>query len=280
MSKKAWTTDEMNHDRERQPASEVPKSESKQVGDERPSAGLRSLVLLTAAAYCSSLLLYFVAFGPTPSDSQAVWGAFGDFVGGTVNPIAAVVTVYLLWRTYHAQRDELQATRNELQNQNKHLATQAELTDIKRAIEEAYGVWQSLTEPAYYGHSGLSQGLQPVLLGGPNEPKVRRGDVLCDQAHVQSILRVAAGHSEWEPRIREDWTINFAGIPYILAEISTYLADYDVLILGGDSRLTDFYRQRLTDASTTLAQIGMLDPSVATALRRRNWYGPPAPRPE
>jgi hypothetical protein len=41
---------------------------------------------------------YLVRFGLTPSHNQAVWGAFGDYFGGILNPIFAVLAFFgVLW---------------------------------------------------------------------------------------------------------------------------------------------------------------------------------------
>lgn len=54
-------------------------------------------VLSTAAAvFIISLALYFYHFRNGFSDDQAVWGQFGDFMGGLVNPIVGLLTIGLL----------------------------------------------------------------------------------------------------------------------------------------------------------------------------------------
>jgi len=47
----------------------------------------------------------------SPSD----WGAFGDYLGGTLNPLFGLITVILLLYTIHLQRKSLQLSKKELE---------------------------------------------------------------------------------------------------------------------------------------------------------------------
>lgn len=58
---------------------------------------------------------YVVRFGFTFSANQDVWGQFGDFVGGSLNPIFAMLAFFALLYTIALQSHELEATRDELQ---------------------------------------------------------------------------------------------------------------------------------------------------------------------
>ncbi len=63
------------------------------------------------AAY--SIHRYIENFGSKPSKSQEIWGQFGDFVGGIVNPVVGLVTIVLLILTLQSQRRELQEQRRQ-----------------------------------------------------------------------------------------------------------------------------------------------------------------------
>ena len=56
-------------------------------------AGVVALLLIAAVA-----LAYRLNFGPHASTSQDVWGQFGDFFGGMLNPLFAMLAfLALLW---------------------------------------------------------------------------------------------------------------------------------------------------------------------------------------
>lgn len=54
------------------------------------------------------VVIYFVVrIGLTPTRDPAVWGAFGDFLGGTLNPILSLITIVLLVNSIRIQNYEL-----------------------------------------------------------------------------------------------------------------------------------------------------------------------------
>lgn len=61
-------------------------------------------------------MLWFWGKNDLPLDptNVAAWGAFGDFVGGLLNPFVAFCALYWLTRSIQIQRDELSSTKEEL----------------------------------------------------------------------------------------------------------------------------------------------------------------------
>ncbi|MGP0173266.1 hypothetical protein ACSVIJ_15480 [Pseudomonas sp. NCHU5208] len=70
------------------------------------------------------LYQYFSQFDGPKSSSQEVWGQFGDFVGGTLNPILGFVSVLVLVATLGLQRKELSEARETARENNNILAEQ------------------------------------------------------------------------------------------------------------------------------------------------------------
>jgi fumarate reductase subunit C len=70
------------------------------------------------------------------SDNPASWGVFGDFVGGTANPILSFITIVLLAFTIILQARQLSISSRELQLSRKELAlTRKELERSAKAQE-------------------------------------------------------------------------------------------------------------------------------------------------
>jgi hypothetical protein len=67
------------------------------------------------------LSIYFSKYHGDLAD-QAVFGAFGDFVGGLLNPVFTFLTILLLIYSIKFQMDELKLTRKELKNSAVELA--------------------------------------------------------------------------------------------------------------------------------------------------------------
>lgn len=70
------------------------------------------------------LYQYFSNFDGAKSSSHEVWGQFGDFVGGTLNPIFGFVSVLVLVATLGLQRKELSEARKTAKENNNILAEQ------------------------------------------------------------------------------------------------------------------------------------------------------------
>ena len=61
--------------------------------------------LVTTTAFVS-IAMYLKQFGIAPAVDHDIWGQFGDFVGGLLNPMVSFAALVLLARTYLLQRQE------------------------------------------------------------------------------------------------------------------------------------------------------------------------------
>jgi hypothetical protein len=78
-------------------------------------------------ALVAVLTVYFLKFGGTSggfSNKQDIWGQFGDYVGGILNPLIAGLALYWLTESVQIQRRELSETRQALQESAKAQAQQ------------------------------------------------------------------------------------------------------------------------------------------------------------
>jgi len=76
------------------------------------------------------LSIYFFNFNNGFSTDKEDWGTFGDFIGGTLNPLFAFLSLFAIIYTIKIQTQELEYTREELQ------ATKEELSKSRIAQEE------------------------------------------------------------------------------------------------------------------------------------------------
>lgn len=80
-----------------------------------PAAALLVVVAIVAIY----LQNFFPIFGFQLSADTAVWGQFGDYVGGTLNPVLSFISIVLLIRSLTLQNDANEALRIELKNSEK-----------------------------------------------------------------------------------------------------------------------------------------------------------------
>jgi hypothetical protein len=88
-----------------------------------------------------ALFAYLIQFGKLGwSPKQEVWGQFGDFFGGLLNPTMGLVTIYLVLANVRLQRKELKNSLQELRNSNKALLQQNRLAE-SQAFEQSFFTW-------------------------------------------------------------------------------------------------------------------------------------------
>lgn len=71
------------------------------------------------------LIKYLATFGVQTSHSQEVWGQFGDFFGGILNPLLSSLTLAAVLVTMRLQSKELKVAQEENKRANEHLEKQA-----------------------------------------------------------------------------------------------------------------------------------------------------------
>ena len=71
------------------------------------------------------------------SESNGDWGTFGDFFGGTLNPLLSFLALIILLRTFSMQKTELDLQREELKDTKELLRLQTQ-TQIKQRFESTF----------------------------------------------------------------------------------------------------------------------------------------------
>jgi uncharacterized membrane protein len=104
---------------------------------------LWAVLTIAVTVGLASFAFYFVVFNDGLSGDQAVWGQFGDFVGGTLNPIFGFLTLIALMLTIVIQNKELHNSTEEMrksaeaaQRTSEHFEREAKRADLYRLIEK------------------------------------------------------------------------------------------------------------------------------------------------
>lgn len=115
---------------------------------------IATIVGLALAIIFVAVFLYFLKFRGQLSNDQAVWGAFGDFVGGIANPVLSFFSLVALLITLVLQRKELSYTRKELEMTREELerSATANETAAKAAEIQLEKLQQQNNFSNYYKH--------------------------------------------------------------------------------------------------------------------------------
>lgn len=122
------------------------------------------ILALAVAITVATFSAYFFNFKGSFSNDQTVWGTFGDFVGGTLNPIlsflaliALLLTVTLQNRQINISSEELKLSRSELEATRHELARAAEAQEAQ--------VDQQVRAAKIQAYSSLSQAYFQMAAG-------------------------------------------------------------------------------------------------------------------
>lgn len=115
------------------------------------------IVVLTVAT--AAAILYAGEFedGTGLSKSQEVWGQFGDFMGGLLNPAIGAVTIYLVLVSVYLQRKELRNSISEMKTSNNALETQINETK-RQSFEQTFFTWLNSYRQLVDSIRGLIEG--------------------------------------------------------------------------------------------------------------------------
>lgn len=107
---------------------------------------------LPGAILLVALVFYFGNFNNGLSNDQSVWGAFGDFLGGILNPVLTFTTVYLLIRSLDAQRQTLGHSEQQLSEAKNTFELQQKTEQIKQ-FESLFFVFTEIASRTYSNFS-------------------------------------------------------------------------------------------------------------------------------
>ena len=134
----------------------------KNVGGLKPTH-IANLVLIGMAVIVLVFSIYLLFFwGHKFSSDPAAWGQFGDFIGGTANPILSFITLVLLAFTLGLQNRQLNISSRELELSRKELElTRQELQRSAHAQELSEKALKAQAESAFL--SAKLQGINFLL---------------------------------------------------------------------------------------------------------------------
>jgi hypothetical protein len=83
------------------------------------------LLLVPATFACGVVIAYAVAFSALPvTENPSAWGTFGDYMGGLMNPLVSVLTLFVAISVWRLQKVELEQTKKAMESQAETLEQQ------------------------------------------------------------------------------------------------------------------------------------------------------------
>jgi hypothetical protein len=95
-----------------------------------------AVIIASLGAYVA----YFWVYLRAPLGSTEAWGQFGDYVGGLLNPLIALLAFYWLTRSIELQAEEMRETRIALQTSASAQTQQQKLAEHTAVINALTGL--------------------------------------------------------------------------------------------------------------------------------------------
>jgi hypothetical protein len=90
------------------------------------------MIAVPLLAYVASIAAYVSQFGRTSSEDQAVWGQFGDFVGGLLNPMISAIALVAVIVSLRANAHALELSAKAIEHAEAATAKQIEVANTER----------------------------------------------------------------------------------------------------------------------------------------------------
>jgi hypothetical protein len=134
--------------------------------------------------------LWFLSGGELADDAE-VWGQFGDYVGGLLNPLIAFLAFYWLTQSVLLQKQELSETRDALERtalaqgeQEKHSAKTARINALSALLASHNSDISSLRQEAQF----LNGQLERII--SAHATYIANGKRLTVQEAIEEIERI------------------------------------------------------------------------------------------
>lgn len=142
--------------------------------------GIIIWVPILAAFTLSAVIVgfYFTQFNNGLSNDQTIWGVFGDYVGGILNPIVGLITIILLvvtlrqnQRALHQNEIALEQNREELELSRVELRNSATALQEQAGHMKSNSIKESLYRSIQLAYEDLMRiGSQNIQLGSSAMP--------------------------------------------------------------------------------------------------------------
>lgn len=224
---------------------------------QRPSkffgADLNWILIVAGVTILIVFGLYFGNFSGGLSAKNEVWGTFGDFVGGVLNPAFSLLALIALLRTIQLQVYELACTREELRKTAEANELQAACIAGQQKRDDLFRLIQKVSERINrnFNNNVLDERmcLQKALLG---ELDINKNQYLYDvYIYAQqsgSRTKKILGY------IQED-----------LLQMKLFLDRYEVVSaeLSGPTPIIMFYKREYEDLVLAFCQLGLFEKELA-----------------
>lgn len=200
----------------------------------------------------SVVIAYLMQFNNGIANDQEIWGQFGDFIGGTLNPIFGFLTLIALLLTLVVQSKELHHSKVELRRtadaalrQSEHRERESRRTDLYRLIEK----------------------LADRINRNYNENRLDGGNSVHGVVADKDLIHPRMSGSDFYIKYNEQGSKTQLTVVWIksdLERLKNYIIDYELESkhVQKQTPISEFFRAEYGEMVALLNQYGMISPEL------------------
>ncbi|HEY9037267.1 MAG TPA: hypothetical protein VIM96_11215 [Pseudomonadales bacterium] len=211
---------------------------------------LQVALLVVLAAFFIAIFIYcFVFSDGRLSSDQEIWGQFGDYLGGVINPIVAFMALMALVVSIRIQAKEMSDANKAMRAQLEHFESEAIKADLVRAIEAV----SSEIDMRLSHH---------VSLQGAGNRALK--EYLA--AHSRRVESGQGGLATFENNEAKEYHAALWNLRKRVSDFSAILDAYENTGVHRMSAYTNQYRVKFKEAFEQMFHIGLITTEEASAL--------------
>ena len=195
-----------------------------------------------------AFIWYFMYFNGEISQKQEIWGVFGDYIGGILNPVFSFLALVALLLTIVLQSKELEETRKELKRTADANTAQVKYFSSQQKREDIYKLIIKLSERINnnYNKNHLQDGGSiHRALRGPHDVNKNK--------HLMQLYNEA----------QDTNTVTYRIIKHVegdLLRLQSLLEEYENISVSsaGPTPFPAFYRSEYCEMVEVFHQLGLL----------------------
>lgn len=206
---------------------------------------MRKSVVITAAIIATMFVVgalsnYIIMVGAFPSGSQENWGQFGDYFGGLLNPMFAMLAFLALLWSITLQDREFRAAAS-------HLAEQAEVAREELQLLRNDRLRSELLHVVREIDSRIDKALQTEISAPGTIPRLSIGHMVTEAERLVRVGGESSAFSQFIHQGRTPGTMVEAPIREIITlveRLRTFLEQYSRFVSGNQAPLIVYYADK------------------------------------
>ena len=210
------------------------------------------------AAVGVASLAYIITFGATPVADSALWGQFGDYFGGVLNPVFAFAAFLSALWAIGVQQREARTAAKQLASQTEIAREEFEVLSSERLGEEFLIVIRDIDQR-------LSTLLQTVISSSGSTQTVTISQMVAEADRLTTPGAASASFSDFLLQANKPGSVVEAPvreIKYLVNKLRKFLEHYSEHKATGFAPVLSYYADKAHQLMNMLEAIGGMPPDT------------------